>query len=371
MDTTQDLVVVVGINRREGVSVARAFLKMENVKIRGLTKSCKPVIVREWADLDVEIVQIDYDDEEMLSEAFNGATIIFSNTDYWEHLTDHSVDTLAWVAGRNRAETAGDYETRQGINIIRAAAGVQTLRHFILTSLPGAKRESNGTMTGVYHFDAKWGVEERLSQHFRELSDKTYIVQPGLLMEDWWKYMHRRGDGTFTIGTHLPGHIRVPWLDSHFQGALVLGIYLYVPPVQGLTIHADTKSFFEICEMIKNISGIHVSYSQWNALELEVLFPHAGQLLADQWMYIARHGYYTQDAVDRDELAQAYDIEIPVTSLAEFLKEDIPKHLNIGNVVTVAESGVLSDNPHTGDKLDDAIAISETWWEDFVNEHGG
>lgn len=81
---TQKLLVIVGITGNQGGSVASAFLSSPHYRIRGLTRNPSSPTAQRLSSQGIEIVAADLDDPASLEKAFEGASLIFSVTNYWE-----------------------------------------------------------------------------------------------------------------------------------------------------------------------------------------------------------------------------------------------------------------------------------------------
>ena len=69
---------------------------------------------------------------------------------------------------------AVEVEAKQGINLAKAASQISTLQHYIWSTLPNAKRISNGKHS-VPHFDAKNTVDDYIKGDAVLLSKTTFL----------------------------------------------------------------------------------------------------------------------------------------------------------------------------------------------------
>lgn len=82
-------------------------------------------------------------------------------TNFWEHL----------FTGKSQDES-GAAEEEQGMKLARAASKTSSLEHYIWSTLPGAKKLTNGKAP-VAHLDYKANVDERIKKELPELAKKT------------------------------------------------------------------------------------------------------------------------------------------------------------------------------------------------------
>jgi hypothetical protein len=190
--TTPKLVVVVGATGNQGGSVARRFLREggDRFHVRGLTRDTASGPARELAALGAELVRADLDDVGSLRAAFEGASVIFSVTNYWEPFFPHRIEAsraqVAKLGLGGVREYAGRVEAAQGRNIADAAAAtVNSLdaNGFIASTLSHAGECSEGRFKELYHFDAKAEVFPRyVKEKHPGLAAKMSCVQTGYFM---------------------------------------------------------------------------------------------------------------------------------------------------------------------------------------------
>lgn len=170
----------------KGASVADVLLKDRHYKIRGISRDPHKASSKEWSDKGVEMVAGDLNNVESLKSAFQGGHIIFGVTDFWQGMNDPACHEKAEKEGKPINEICYDIEVQQGKNIVDAAAAtVDTLDRFVLSTLSNARKWSGGKVTWNYHFDAKWVAVDYLRATYPELDKKTSLVQVGLFATNW------------------------------------------------------------------------------------------------------------------------------------------------------------------------------------------
>lgn len=78
-----------------------------------------------------------------------------------------------------------EQELQQGKNIADAAAQVEGLERFIVSSLVEARKWSLGKYKGVYHFDSKAQAVNYVKETYPELAKSMSTVLVGGYMENW------------------------------------------------------------------------------------------------------------------------------------------------------------------------------------------
>jgi hypothetical protein len=165
----------------------------------------------------VEVVAGNLDDLESLEKGFHGANVIFGTTDFWGHLNDPATHKLAAEQKRTANEVAYDREVSQAKAIIDAAAAhVETLDRFVLSSLSEARKWSNGTIKWNLHFDAKAEAENYVKETYPELSAKTSLLHLGYYANNWRAFSgtpEKQEDGSFVVSLPIGGDKKIPMVD--------------------------------------------------------------------------------------------------------------------------------------------------------------
>ncbi|KAF4302672.1 NAD(P)-binding protein [Botryosphaeria dothidea] len=158
------VIVVTGATGTQGSSVARVLLQTGKWHVRAVTRNPDGEKAKALAVEGAEVVYAEYDDEESVRRAFTGAHAIFAVTNWWEYLR----------RGCSQTE-AGDIEERQGVTLARVAAEVETLEHYIWSTLPAADQLTAGSCP-VPHFDYKARVDRHIRDHMPALAAKTTFL---------------------------------------------------------------------------------------------------------------------------------------------------------------------------------------------------
>jgi hypothetical protein len=170
----------------QGRSVADTFLQKNGWKIRGTTRDLTQEVAKSLEAKGVEVVRADVNDVESVKAAVQGAHIVFGNTVFPNDFQVPSPEALAKLRpNQTLREWCYELEYSQGKNIADAVASAEGLQLFIWSSLSAAKKWSNGTYTGVYHFDSKADVVEYIKQRLPALYSKMSILQMGLFATNW------------------------------------------------------------------------------------------------------------------------------------------------------------------------------------------
>jgi hypothetical protein len=132
--------------------VARVFLNEPGWVVRGVTRDPSKPSAKKWGDQGVELVAGNLDDAHSLTKAFQGTSVIFGLTDFWQHLTNPENHKLAAEQGRTPNEVAYDCEVSQGKAIVVRPRLLLThstgsfCRH-VQTLGSGATEKINGSYT--------------------------------------------------------------------------------------------------------------------------------------------------------------------------------------------------------------------------------
>src|SRR5438046_3366848 len=164
--------LVTGATGKQGGHLVRELLARGHA-IRALTRKPESAGAAALAARGVTIVRGDFEDQGTLERAARGVDTVFAmSTPY---------------------ESGEKTETREGINIVRAASSAG-VTHLVYTSVAGADRA-----TGVPHFDSKFEVEKEV----RRSGVPFTIIAPVFFMEnflaDWMQPGIARGSLTMAV----------------------------------------------------------------------------------------------------------------------------------------------------------------------------
>jgi NmrA-like family len=157
------LLVVLGATGGQGGSVVDALLKTHQYNLRGTTRYPCSKEAQSLARRGVEVVEANLDDPQSLTSSLANAHVIFAVT--------------KMVAGDM------DREIMQGKHIADAAARVESLEHFIWSTLPSASTVSGGKCA-VPHMDGKAEVDEYIINSLPALARITTFLWGGFYAEN-------------------------------------------------------------------------------------------------------------------------------------------------------------------------------------------
>jgi uncharacterized protein YbjT (DUF2867 family) len=171
-------VLVTGATGKQGGHLVRELLARGH-SVRALTRKPDSPAAAALAKRGVTIVTGDFEDQKGLERAARGVDTVFAmSTPY---------------------ERGANTETREGINILRAAATVG-VTHLVYTSVAGADRAS-----GIPHFDSKFEVEKEI----RRSGVPFTIVAPVFFMENFLADWMLAGIAKGSIAMALPATRRL------------------------------------------------------------------------------------------------------------------------------------------------------------------
>jgi hypothetical protein len=182
------LIVIVGINGRQGTSVAEAFMKIPGTLIRGLTSSPDCPASERWQSMGVEIREETWDDEEHVKASFKGAAVIFALTSYHASFGNRRA-RLAFEVGMINTyleRFAMKCDIHIGRTILNAAAATQGLRRLVMPTLPVVNEGASYASARAHSaYLAKRQHLIYLETCLPALLKKTIVVKPVMRMEDY------------------------------------------------------------------------------------------------------------------------------------------------------------------------------------------
>ena len=236
-------VLVTGATGKQGGHLARELLERGH-SVRALTRKPESPAAAALAALGATIVRGDFEDQGTLERAARG------------------VDTLFAMA--TPFEVGEEAETREGINIVRAASAAD-VSHLVYSSVAGADRA-----TGIPHFDSKFEVEKEV----RRSGVPFTIVAPVFFMENFLADYMAAGLAQGSISMALPATRRLQQIAvadiARFNALVIERRESFLG--KRIDIASDELTFATAAAAISEASGRHIEYTalpidsvrQWN-----------------------------------------------------------------------------------------------------------
>ncbi len=262
------VILVTGATGTQGGAVAKELLRRGFI-VRGLTRNPDSERAKSMSDLGVKMVQGNFDDENSLASAMNGAYGVFAVTNFWEH--------------------GYEAEVTHGKNLIDAAKAA-AVEHFVFTSVSGAD-----SYTGIAHFDSKAEIEEYL----RESGIQYSIVRPVEFMDNIAFQRKEIMSGTYYDPRDAGKSHQ--WIAASDIGFFV-GIAFDNPDEwngKELDIAGDELTIAEYVDVLSATMGLDIIHQQisWASFEKD-----AGEEITIMVRWFDQHGY----SVDVDALRRQY-----------------------------------------------------------------
>ncbi|MFF5413979.1 MULTISPECIES: NmrA/HSCARG family protein [Streptomyces] len=267
-------ILVTGATGLQGGAVARELVGRGRA-VAALVRDPAAGRARALADLGVELVRGDLDDESSLRAALEGFHGLFAMQNFM---------TPAGLGG----------EVRQGRALARAAkaAGVG---HVVYTSVGGAERES-----GVPHFDSKRGIERYLAGTRVPLT----VLRPTFFMDNFAAHGPELVDGSLVVRLALKPDTRVQFIAVQDIGFFAAEAFdrpqAYVG--RSVEIAGDALTATEIAEAFAARSGLPARFEELSldAVAHNPYIPNAPDI-ALMFEWFQEHGYRADIAALRAE----------------------------------------------------------------------
>ncbi|KAH7239820.1 hypothetical protein NW759_008565 [Fusarium solani] len=323
------LIVVVGATGNQGGSVARRFLEA-GFRVRGLTRNTASASAEKLSAAGAEVVSADLNDVTTLKDAFRGANVIFSVTNYWEPFFRPDCREQAEKEGISCRKFAYNVEYQQGKNIADAAATVADSldnNGFLVSTLSQAEKCSGGKFKDLYHFDGKADIfPAYVEANYPELAAKMSCIHTGYFFTSFNilpnSYFGKQPDGSFEMAFTTAPDKPAP----HFDPVGDMGNFTYavyqMPPGKAYMAEGTTCTWPEWIETWSRITGAKVSYRQVTPEEMVAATPdrEAGIEVALMFSYTSDPGYGgAMDLLTAKDLQKA-GIDCPMTSWEEWAK---------------------------------------------------
>jgi uncharacterized protein YbjT (DUF2867 family) len=225
-------VLVTGATGKQGGHLVRELLSRGHA-VRALTRKPESPAAAALATSGVTIVTGDFDDQGSLERAARGVDTVFAMGTPFE-------------GGEKK-------ETREGINIVRAAASVG-VPHLVYSSVAGADRGS-----GVPHFDSKFEVEKEI----RRSGVPFTIVAPVFFMENFVADWMAAGIAQGSIAMALPASRRLQQIAvadiARFDALVIERRESFLG--KRIDIASDELTPATAAAVISEASGRHIEYT--------------------------------------------------------------------------------------------------------------
>jgi len=226
----------------QGGAVTDALLA-SGAQVRALLRNTSSESAKALADRGVDLVRVDVDDSQTLTDALRGVDA------FWFMTTP--------PGGMQNPDTAG--ETKQGVALADAAAAA-AVPHVVFSSVGGAERSS-----GVPHFDSKYLVEK----HLATLGLHLTIVRPVFFIENFHWLLPVIEDGTLVMRLPIPDGITLQMIAVRDVGIIAAAALLSPGSVpETIEIAGDELTGSEIAAVYGEKVGVP---ARFDPLPLSVL----------------------------------------------------------------------------------------------------
>ncbi|KAJ9613137.1 hypothetical protein H2200_003078 [Cladophialophora chaetospira] len=321
-------IVIIGVTGIQGSSVADTFLRNPDWRVSGVTRDPSSAASQSLAAKGVKLFKGDVDDVSTLLPAFKGANVIFSNTDYFGHISAALSSPSILKGGQTANEYAFAREVEQGLNIAEAASSpavLQTLDRFILSSLSHATKWSAGKYTNVYHNDAKAAIIQGISTRFPQLASKMSTLQLGHYVRMWQVSPlftpQKQDDGSFVIRRSFSPGYKMPFVVAHKDTGEFVRALVEAPPGTNLLGVSEHMTWVEWTKLWGETLGVTATFERVGEEEYFQGVPEPlSRELAETFRYVEEFGYTGGDpeVVTVDQLG----IKITLTSMREYIKSE-------------------------------------------------
>ena len=281
----------------QGSSVAHTFLSLPEWRVRGISRNPGSPAAQALSTQGVEIVQGDLDDKDSLIPAFIGATVIFSNTDYFTTIFAAlgSGDTSTSLSLKKKAFHR---EVLQNVNAAEAAASplvLQTLERFVISSLADATKWSGGKLTTVFHFDSKAESIRLIKSRFPELAKRMSMLQLGHYVANWkYGFMgpQKQADGSFLTFRQNAADTKFQFVDTHRDtGGFVRALVEFLPAGKTMAAVSETLTWPEWMRIWGEVNGVKAGFKQVSKEEFWKGIPEPlAEELSDSFDFIEEFG---------------------------------------------------------------------------------
>ncbi|KAK5052740.1 hypothetical protein LTR84_002606 [Exophiala bonariae] len=262
------LIVVIGATGNQGGSVVTTFLNEPGWKVRGISRNASSPASEKLKDKGVEVVQAHLDDTSSLVAAFEGASAVFSVTDFWTLYSNPELQKKV-KPGQGQNERTYEHELQHGKNVFDAASQTAGLERLIFSHLSDATKWSKGKYKQIYHFDSKAHAVEYAKAKYPDLWEKTSLLTLGYFLSNFLDspFLIPRKDetGTYVVATKFETDVKFPHVAAEEDSGPFTKALLACPPGKNLIAYRawlTMDEFLGIWSKALNVKAkaVHLPY---------------------------------------------------------------------------------------------------------------
>jgi hypothetical protein len=250
-------------------------LRLPGWHVRGITRNPSSPAAQALIAEGAEVVKADLDDKRSLFGPFEGANVIFSNTDFFAPFF-----AALGSGDPSPATTASNSEVTHGVNIAEAAAQplvLKTLEHFIYSSLSDAEKWSGGKINDVYHFNCKAETIRQMESRFPEVTAKMSTLQMGHYVTNWKHHPsiapQKQADGSFVVEKPSSTKEVIPFVFPQKDTGVFVHALVEMPPGKCLQGVSEYMTWPEWTKLWGDILGVTAVYQEIGEEEFMVGAP--------------------------------------------------------------------------------------------------
>ncbi|WYZ36902.1 hypothetical protein EsH8_II_000408 [Colletotrichum jinshuiense] len=296
------IITVVGATGIQGGSVVRALLENPNYSIRAITRNAKSDAAVSLASRGVEMVEADINNVGSLRAAFAGSYAIFAVTNFFE-----TVPTLG-------IEKSMEIETRLGTNLADAAAATKSLVHYVWSTLPNSRKNTNGKIV-VPYYESKNRVDNHIKENPQLLRKTTFLWiawYASNMNYPWFKPSEVHtvdGSKAYIQMLGVPPSVRIPLLgDEKTNVGLFVRAILDNPektlPAKAVAGFNEQPTYSEMVQTYGMAQGIKVRCVQIPKNDYWQLWHLWGELMDTTNSYFELMDGNSLSSVDEDVLSK-------------------------------------------------------------------
>ncbi|KAK5675198.1 hypothetical protein LTS10_012274 [Elasticomyces elasticus] len=323
-----NIIVIIGVTGIQGGSVADTFLSTTGWIVRGITRDPASPAAQALAIRGVQIVKGDLDDKASLSSAFQDATAIAANTDFFVHLFSALVNPEL-ARDHTPNQYAFDRELQQNMNIAEAAASpsiLKTLQRFVFSSLSCASKWSGGKYTHCYHQDVKERAIQAIEVTYPDLAAKMSLIQVGHYVSNSLNFPFlqpkKQADGSFIVPRTFGPDYKMPFVVTHKDtGAFVKALVVDLPVGKHILAVSEHMTWPAWTKLWAKTLGVEATYKQVSEDEFWEGAPEpVKKEFAETFAYVEEFGYTGGDP--EVKTAEELGVKVSVTSLETYFKAE-------------------------------------------------
>ena len=290
--------------------------------VRCITRNTSSAAAQALSEQGAEVVTADLSDSASLLRAFEGAHVIFVNTDFWTTY----VSLLGTKSFEEACKIGYETEVRHARNAAEAAARIPTLERYVYSALGPMKRTSNGRYAST-HWETKAATVDHIEENMPDLAAKTSYIYIGVYATNAFllpKANKADPSGPYNYIVNCSPSTIFPIIDTANSTGPFVHALINEPPRTRLLAYDSSMTVGEVVKTWERVTGKQAKFEQLSTEQMLERTPSSIEVMRapafiDEFGYMGGiENWISPDKLQRKPQTPSYE---------EFLGKQSSEHL--------------------------------------------